>query len=398
MAMKILLRLEIRKLSGAQHFSTKPKQKFGLIFDIDGVIVRGKSVLPPVPEAFKRLKDSNGKFRIPTIFVTNSGNALRSEKAADLSKWIGYEITEDQVVLAHSPFTLFKQFHDKRVLISGQGPIKQIAKELGFHKTVTIDELVKNFPSLDYVNKDRRNPTCGPVDRNFKPIEGIVLLSEPTTWETPLQLMVDLLMTQGMPSALPSVIPYPHIPVLACNMDLLWVSEAPIPRYGHGAFLVCLESLYKKVTGKDLIYTALIGKPSEITYYHANHMIMNHAKKIGIDHNIDTIYAVGDNINTDVFGANLYDKFLARYSKGKATKSRGLESLLGTNLVSPNVKACISILVETGVHRRDSEFIAEHCPRDFLPLESGLARPAFVVKDVGEAIDLVLKEEKMDQD
>lgn len=274
-----------------QHFSSKPK--FGLIFDIDGVIVRGKSVLPPVPKAFKRLLDDNGKFRIPTIFVTNSGNSLRAEKAADLSKWIGYEITEDQVVLAHSPLKLFNQFHDKCMLISGQGPIKKIAEELGFKKTVTMNELVKNFPSLDYVNKDRRDPTCGPIDKNFPTIEGIVMLSEPINWETPLQLMVDLLMTNGMPSDLPKTIPYPHIPLLACNMDLLWVSEAPIPRYGHGAFLNCLESLYKKVTSKDLIYTALIGKPSEVTYYHATHTIMNHAKTIGINHNIDTLYAIG---------------------------------------------------------------------------------------------------------
>ncbi|KAK0170358.1 hypothetical protein PV328_010929 [Microctonus aethiopoides] len=358
--LKILLRPDIsRKLFGARHFSSKPK--FGLIFDIDGVIVRGKSVLPPVPNAFKRLLDENGKFRIPTIFVTNSGNSLRAEKAADLSKWIGYEITEDQVVLAHSPLKLFNQFHDKY-----------------------------------YVNKDRRDPTCGPIDKNFPTIEGIVMLSEPINWETPLQLMVDLLMTNGMPSELPKTIPYPHIPLLACNMDLLWVSEAPIPRYGHGAFLNCLESLYKKVTSKDLIYTALIGKPSEVTYYHATQTIMNHAKTIGINHNIDTLYAIGDNINTDIFGANLYDKYLTRYSKGKQTKSRGLESLLGKNLVAPNLKACISILVETGVHKRDSEFISEHCPRDFLPLEEGLCRPAFIVEDVGQAIDLVLKEERID--
>lgn len=195
--------------------------------------------------------------------------------------------------MAHSPLTMFKQFHKKHVLISGQGRVREIAKELGFHSTITMDELIKNFPSLDYVNKDRRNPTCGPINKNFKAIEGIVMFSEPTTWEQPLQLMVDLLMTNGMPSSLPNDIPYPHIPVLACNMDLLWVSEAPIPRYGHGAFLVCLESLYRKVTGKDLTYTALIGKPSEITYYHANNMIMKHAKSIGINHNIDTIYAIG---------------------------------------------------------------------------------------------------------
>lgn len=250
-------------------------------------------MLPPVPESFKQLQDKDGKFRVPTVFVTNSGNALRSQKAADLSKWIGFEVKESQVVMAHSPLRLFENFHDKQVLISGQGPIKEIAKELGFRKTVTIQELVKNFPSLDYVNMEKRNPRCGPIDPNFPTIEGIVLFSEPISWETPLQLMVDLLLTTGMPVGLQKAIPYPHIPVLACNMDLLWVSEAPIPRYGHGAFLLCLESLYKKITGKDMIYSALVGKPSEITYYHANHMLREHARSIGINHNVDTIYAIG---------------------------------------------------------------------------------------------------------
>lgn len=195
--------------------------------------------------------------------------------------------------MAHSPLRLFQQFHDKRVLISGQGPIKEIARDVGFQKIVTIQELVQNFPSLDYVNIEKRDPRCGPLDPNFPKIESIVLFSEPIFWETQLQLIVDLLMTNGMPSHLPEDIPYPHIPILACNMDLLWVSEAPIPRYGHGAFLLCLESLYKKITGKDMTYSALIGKPSQVTYYHANHVLREHAASIGIDHNIDTIYAIG---------------------------------------------------------------------------------------------------------
>lgn len=187
---------------------------------------------------------------------------------------------------------MFDYLHNKQVLISGQGPIMDIARELGFKKTTTIEELVKNFPCLDYINVMKRNPICGPIDPNFPQIEGILLLSEPTNWETPLQLMVDLLVTNGMPTGLPTAIPYPHIPVLACNMDLLWASEAPIPRYGHGAFLLCLENLYKKVTGKDMTYAALVGKPSEITYYYANQMLVNHARSIGID-NINTIYAIG---------------------------------------------------------------------------------------------------------
>lgn len=201
------------------------------------MIVRGKNVLPSARAGFKNLVDSNGKFKIPTVFVTNSGNALRSERAEDLTNWLGIKVDENQVVLAHSPLTIFHQLKDKNVLVSGQGRIKEIALDLGFQKIVTMDELVQNFPSLDYINKNKRNPTNGPVDPNFQSIEGIILLSEPINWETSLQLLVDLLITNGMPSYNPTTVPYPHIPLIACNMDLLWVSEAPIPRYGHGALL-----------------------------------------------------------------------------------------------------------------------------------------------------------------
>ena len=50
-------------------------------------------------------------------------------------------------------------------------------------------------------------------------------------WETALQLIVDVLMTDGMPSRPPTGVIYPHIPVLACNMDLQWVAEACMPRW-----------------------------------------------------------------------------------------------------------------------------------------------------------------------
>jgi len=85
----------------------------------------------------------------------------------------------------------------------------------------------------------------------------VVLFGEPTRWETSLQLLIDVLTTDGLPSAPPprGVPTYPHIPVLACNMDLQWMAEAVMPRFGHGAFLVSLENLYKKVTGRDLVYS-----------------------------------------------------------------------------------------------------------------------------------------------
>ena len=66
----------------------------------------------------------------------------------------------------------------------------------------------------------------------------MVLFGEPTRWETSLQLLLDVLLTDGHPSAPPRTVSYPHLPVLACNMDLQWMAEAVMPRFGHGAFLV----------------------------------------------------------------------------------------------------------------------------------------------------------------
>lgn len=65
---------------------------FGLLFDIDGVIVRGRKVLPFAPQAFQRLVDKKGKFKVPTVFLTNAGNALRHDKAVQLSDWLGIEV------------------------------------------------------------------------------------------------------------------------------------------------------------------------------------------------------------------------------------------------------------------------------------------------------------------
>jgi len=61
----------------------------------------------------------------------------------------------------------------------------------------------------------------------------IVLLGEPRHWETPLQLLVDLLRTNGKPDApvdVAAVNDVPQLPVIACNMDLQFMERACIPR------------------------------------------------------------------------------------------------------------------------------------------------------------------------
>lgn len=68
------------------------KPCFGFLFDIDGVIVRGKNLLPSAKEAFKLLTDEYGRFIVPALFVTNAGNMLRQEKAKQLSKWLNVQV------------------------------------------------------------------------------------------------------------------------------------------------------------------------------------------------------------------------------------------------------------------------------------------------------------------
>lgn len=64
-------------------------------------------------------------------------------------------------------------------------------------------------------------------------------------------------------------------------------------RFGHGMFLVCLESLYKKVTGYELKYEALIGKPSVVTYNYAELLIRQQAERLGWNTPVKRVYAIG---------------------------------------------------------------------------------------------------------
>ena len=72
-------------------FQIANQPNFGLFFDIDGVIARGKKVLPFAVEAFKKLVGENG-WRVPAVFVTNAGNCMRHQKAEQLSNWLGVEV------------------------------------------------------------------------------------------------------------------------------------------------------------------------------------------------------------------------------------------------------------------------------------------------------------------
>uniref|UniRef100_A0A8C4XZD0 Haloacid dehalogenase-like hydrolase domain-containing 5 n=1 Tax=Gopherus evgoodei TaxID=1825980 RepID=A0A8C4XZD0_9SAUR len=352
---------------------------FGFLFDIDGVVVRGKTPIPAAKKAFQKLVNSQGQFLVPVVFVTNAGNCLRQKKADQLSHILG--ISQDQVVMSHSPLRMFKCYHDKCVLMSGQGPLLDIAKYLGFCQPITIDILRETFPLLDMVDHDRRP----------KVLVTVVLFGEPVRWETNLQLIIDVLLTGGWPGKPHHQASYPHIPVLACNMDLMWMAEAQSPRFGHGTFMVCLENIYKKITGKELKYEALMGKPSELTYHYAEYLIRMQAAQRHWKKPIQTLYAIGDNLMTDIYGANLYNRYLEEKNSRKGSKGRiQAKVAAGTS--------CRSVLVCTGVYNPHTEVPSDtresitetvfHGHRDFR-FDPALVEPDHIVPDVDAAVDLI---------
>lgn len=74
------------------HLSVKGPNSFGLLFDIDGVLVRGTTPIPAAKQCFRNLVDRNGKYKVPVVFVTNAGNCMRETKAEHLSQLLEVEV------------------------------------------------------------------------------------------------------------------------------------------------------------------------------------------------------------------------------------------------------------------------------------------------------------------
>jgi len=370
---------------------TKParKVKVGVVFDIDGVLVRGRNVIPTAKEAIHRLEDNN----VPYIYLTNGGCETEEQKAEKLKERLGVEVDPDQVVLSHSPLRILDILHHKHVMVSGQGPVSEIAQMCGFSKVSHVNHIDGYFPELD-VN-DRRKQERMPLapEKPFYPIEAVLLMGEPVNWEKSLQIVIDVLLSNGVPNQKYEPLIGNHLPIVAVNTDYLWMSEATNPRFGHGGFILCLESLFQKLTGRRLEYTAILGKPNLFTYRYSQGVILDYAKKLyGENVMIDTIYGVGDNIDTDIYGANLYNNYL------KAVKGSDIttDPIHPHRMDRPNRMK--SVLVKTGVYNPSSQLqpseSVTHLHRDTI-CRADLAVPTYVCEDVLDAVDTIIKAENV---
>lgn len=329
------------------------------VFDIDGVCIRGSTVLSQATRALGVLYDENGKeSKYPVAFLTNSGGTSEARKAEQLSKWLRVHVKPNQVVLSHSPFQHYlpSEWRKRPTLIAGRGDIGALAKSYGYEKTVTTDQLAEAYPaSIPFSPKYKAmTPIANRTifGTESQPINTILVFNDPSDWYQDLQLMVDIILGRGVLGKMhhdASDI-RPPVSVVFSNGDLLWVNDSPTPRFGQGAFALCLTELIKRISGKPLNST-YFGKPQREPYELIEKRLNEQVRKImgREDALLAEIYAVGDNCEADIRGAN----------------GRG--------------HPWVSILVETGVFQKSPEL--DNCPFD----------PAdIVVEDIEQAVQAAL--------
>lgn len=346
----------------------KHSQETAYIFDIDGVFLHGANAITKgntniAGEAYKLVRNKN----LPHIFVTNS-SGLPENKSNKLNNVLNLDaankIEPNHIIMAQTPSQrLFEESGELSgkycLLIGGEhdGGIDGLAENIGCKNYYTIKNLQDLFPELDWMDRKKWSNISKAVtlksgevvtESSFKPIDAVLILGEPLHWEGNLQLIIDTLLCEGSPSSKPDNYPMrtKKIPIYAVNMDLTWKAKANTPRFGNGAFLLCLEALFFKITGEELVYEKLIGKPSTFTYEFALDKLTELYPKA----NITRVLGVGDNLKSDIAGMN--------NMKGKMTRS----------VTSGNV-SYESVLVLTGVDSLESIESSKkfnHSHRDFL--------------------------------
>ena len=165
---------------------------------------------------------------------------------------------------------------------------------------MTMDELHEQHPAAfpDIVP----TPVHGrKVEHFHTPIGAVMAIMDPMLWNRDLQLCCDVLRSNGQIGTVSNDCTQ-VVPLFMSCPDFEYVTEFPIPRFGSGTFGILLSHLYSKLTNQELNVT-WFGKPVATTYTYAARQLNELAKVQGYDA-VHRIYAVGDNPESDIQGAN----------------------------------------------------------------------------------------------
>ncbi|CAG8434035.1 9720_t:CDS:10 [Funneliformis mosseae] len=250
---------------------------YGVCLDIDGVLIKGDTVVPETRAALDFLDGNNlAKKKIPFILLTNGGGVTEKKKAKELSKLLEFDLSEEQVVLSHSPMrSLVSIYQNSQVLVLGGASdnCRKVAESYGFNQVVLPNDILAWNPSIWPFTKLGREDLklTKKVDFSRESIAAIMMFHDSRDWGRDLQITLDVLRSRdGYVGTLrkENEVTSRAVPIYFSNPDIIWANDYPVPRYAQGSFRKCLELLFQDTTGHKLKYK-LFGKPEPITYMYA---------------------------------------------------------------------------------------------------------------------------------
>ncbi|KAJ2821840.1 hypothetical protein IWW50_004473 [Coemansia erecta] len=282
-----------------------------VVFDIDGVLVRGQQTISEARGALRMLGGENrlGR-RIPFALLTNGGGVSEATKARQLSERLGTEISASQVILAHSPMkALAADYANAHVLIVG-GPFRQcaeIARTYGFGNVSTPNDVVawraEAWPFRQLTQAERE--TAQIRDFASDPFAAVMVFHDSFDFGRDLQVVTDVLRSRGglLGAAYADA---QSVPLFLSNADLVFSNEYVRPRFGQGTFHVCLHAMWDALTDGARLEHTRFGKPFKVQYEYAEN-VLDELARAGFGGGPGLrrrVYAVGDNPAADIAGAN----------------------------------------------------------------------------------------------
>lgn len=173
-----------------RRFSTTTS--YGVVFDIDGVLLRGKKAIPGAANVLTTLENN----QVPYMILTNGGGSLESDKAQWMSEILNKTVPKELVCLCHTPMQrLVATYKTKKVLVIGKKyeNIRQVCSSYGFQNAVTADQMHELYPLLyPDIPPVAHSATSQQFQDKSSPFEAVFIMMDPLLWGRELQLIIDV--------------------------------------------------------------------------------------------------------------------------------------------------------------------------------------------------------------
>lgn len=186
--------LNATRAASSSSSSSGGKPTFGVVFDVDGVLLRGRTPIPGAKEVLQDLREND----IPFAIMTNGGGYPEAKKAKQISQIIGVDLSEELLCMSHTPMrTLVDKHGDDLVLAVGKDcdEISALMANYGFKNVVTVGQLHSHYPTMyPDIKVVGDVPLAGRFDT--QPFGAVFVLIDPIYWGRELQIVMDVLCSQ----------------------------------------------------------------------------------------------------------------------------------------------------------------------------------------------------------